>query len=181
MSSKPSEHDFLAKVIIIGDSGVGKTNLLTKFCDGVFKDSYVATIGVDFKLKTIHVDDSKVKLQIWDTAGQQRFRNITQTYYKGAAGIILAYSINNKPSFKNILTWIKQIESNTSESVCKILIGTKCDLEYEREVEEEQGRKMAEKHNMLFLEVSAKSSTNVEQTFYNLTKEIKDNRAACPL
>lgn len=116
---------------------MGKTNLLTKFCDGVFKDSYVATIGVDFKLKTIQVGESKVKLQIWDTAGQERFRNITQTYYKGAAGIILAYSINNKQSFKNIASWIKQIESNTAESVCKILIATKCDLEHEREVEED--------------------------------------------
>ena len=107
--TKHNEHDFLAKVIIIGDSGVGKTNLLTKFCDGVFKDSYVATIGVDFKLKTINVDDAKVKLQIWDTAGQERFRNITQTYYKGAAGIILAYAVNNKQSFKNIASWSKQI------------------------------------------------------------------------
>jgi small GTP-binding protein len=101
---------------------------LTKFCDGVFKDSYVATIGVDFKLKTINVDEAKVKLQIWDTAGQERFRNITQTYYKGAAGIILAYAVNNKQSFKNIGGWIKQIESNTSESVCKILIALKADL-----------------------------------------------------
>lgn len=130
--AKSNQHDFLAKVIIIGDSGVGKTNLLTKFCDGVFKDSYVATIGVDFKLKTINVDDVKVKLQIWDTAGQERFRNITQTYYKGAAGIILAYAINNKQSFKNINSWIKQIESNTAQSVSKILIATKCDLEHER-------------------------------------------------
>ena len=129
MTSKSNEHDFLAKVIIIGDSGVGKTNLLTKFCDGVFRDSYVATIGVDFKLKTIQLEDAKVKLQIWDTAGQERFRNITQTYYKGAAGIILAYAVNNKQSFKNINSWIKQIESNTVESVSKILIATKCDME----------------------------------------------------
>jgi len=109
MTTKNTEHNFLAKVIIIGDSGVGKTNLLTKFCEGVFKDSYVATIGVDFKLKTIALDDCKVKLQIWDTAGQERFRNITQTYYKGASGIILTYSINNQQSFKNIGSWIKQI------------------------------------------------------------------------
>ena len=109
MTSKQKDKDSLAKVIIIGDSGVGKTNLLTRFCDGVFKDSYVATIGVDFKLKTIHVDEAKVKLQIWDTAGQERFRNITQTYFKGAAGVILAYAINNKQSFKNIGAWMKQI------------------------------------------------------------------------
>ena len=109
MATKTNEHEFQAKVIIIGDSGVGKTNLLTKFCDGVFKDSYVATIGVDFKLKTITIDEARIKLQIWDTAGQERFRNMTQTYYKGASGIILAYSIDSKQSFKNIGSWIKQI------------------------------------------------------------------------
>lgn len=91
MTDKEQSHDFLAKVIIIGDSGVGKTNLLTKFCDDVFRDSYVATIGVDFKLKTVEIDSTKIKLQIWDTAGQERFRNITQTYFKGASAIIVAY------------------------------------------------------------------------------------------
>lgn len=121
-----------AKVIIIGDSGVGKTNLLTKFCDGVFKDSYVATIGVDFKIKSMTIGDTKVRLQIWDTAGQERFRNITQTYYKGASGIILAYAVNSKQSFKNIGTWIKQIETNATETVSKILIATKADLDDNR-------------------------------------------------
>ena len=89
----------MAKVIIIGDSGVGKTNLITRFCENSFKDSYVATIGVDFKIKTLSVGDRRYKLQIWDTAGQERFKNITQTYYKGAAGIILAYSISDRNSF----------------------------------------------------------------------------------
>jgi Ras-related protein Rab-8A len=97
------------KVIIIGDSGVGKTNILTRYCEGIFKDSYVATIGVDFKVKMVDVEGRKVKLQIWDTAGQERFKNITQTYYKGAAGIILVYAINNQDSFRNISNWIKQI------------------------------------------------------------------------
>jgi small GTP-binding protein len=121
--------DLLLKVIIVGDSGVGKTNLLTYFCEGVFKESYVATIGVDFKIKMLNVDEKKIKLQIWDTAGQERFRNITQTYYKGAAGIILAYSIADNRSYNNVVSWIKQIESNSSEDVCKILVATKCDLE----------------------------------------------------
>jgi Ras-related protein Rab-8A len=97
------------KVIIIGDSGVGKTNILTRYCEGIFKDSYVATIGVDFKVKMVDVEGRKVKLQIWDTAGQERFKNITQTYYKGAAGIILVYAINNQDSFRNISNWLKQI------------------------------------------------------------------------
>lgn len=101
------------KVIIIGDSGVGKTNILTRYCEGIFKDSYVATIGVDFKVKMVDVEGRKVKLQIWDTAGQERFKNITQTYYKGAAGIILVYAINNQDSFRNINNWLKQIENSS--------------------------------------------------------------------
>ncbi len=99
----------LIKVIIIGDSGVGKTNVLTRYCEGIFKDSYVATIGVDFKIKVLNIDDTRVKLQMWDTAGQERFRNITTTYFKGAAGIILVYSIDNYDSFRNINNWMKQI------------------------------------------------------------------------
>jgi Ras-related protein Rab-8A len=126
--------DLLVKVIIVGDSGVGKTNLLTYFCEGVFKDSYVATIGVDFKIKMLHIDNKKIKLQIWDTAGQERFRNITQTYYKGAAGILLAYSIADNKSFNSVSGWMKQIEAHSSEDVCKILIGTKSDLETDRQV-----------------------------------------------
>jgi len=101
-AKKSDKFDFMAKVIIIGDSGVGKTNLITRFCENTFKDSYVATIGVDFKIKTMSVGERKYKLQIWDTAGQERFKNITQTYYKGAAGIILAFSIVDRNSFENI-------------------------------------------------------------------------------
>jgi Ras-related protein Rab-8A len=124
----------LVKVIIIGDSGVGKTNVLTRYCEGIFKDSYVATIGVDFKIKVLNIDGTKVKLQIWDTAGQERFRNITTTYFKGAAGIILVYSIDNYDSFRNIHNWMKQIESNSNEDSTRILIGTKADLAADRQV-----------------------------------------------
>lgn len=96
---KTEKYDFMAKVIIIGDSGIGKTVLITRFCESTFKESYVATIGVDFKIKTMTVGNRRYKLQIWDTAGQERFKNITQTYYKGAAGIILTYSITDRTSF----------------------------------------------------------------------------------
>lgn len=140
----------LLKVIIVGDSGVGKTNLLTYYCEGVFKDNYVATIGVDFKIKMLQIEDKRVKMQIWDTAGQERFRNITQTYYKGAAGIILAYSITDNRSYGNITNWIKQIETNSSEDVCKILIGTKTDLEADRQVTFEEGSVLAKKYSMQF-------------------------------
>ena len=133
---KTDKYDFMAKVIIIGDSGVGKTNLITRFSQSNFKESYVATIGVDFKVKTIVVGNRRYKLQIWDTAGQERFKNITQTYYKGAAGIILTYSID-RGSFENIERWIHQIENHAPSDVNKILVATKCDLNYERQVTEQ--------------------------------------------
>lgn len=125
-------HDVVLKVIIIGDSGVGKTNILTRYCEGIFKESYVATIGVDFKIKLIQHGDKKVKLQIWDTAGQERFKNITQTYYKGAAGIILVYAINNIESFRNLNSWIRQIENTSNEDSTIILLGAKSDLSPDR-------------------------------------------------
>lgn len=100
---KPKErYDFMSKLIVIGDSGVGKTNIIIKFTEEYFKENYVATIGVDFKVKTIQVDDKKIRLQIWDTAGQERYKNITETYYKGAAGIVLVYAVNDRNTFLNL-------------------------------------------------------------------------------
>jgi small GTP-binding protein len=133
----------MAKVIIIGDSGVGKTNLITRFCENSFKDSYVATIGVDFKIKTLSAGDRRYKLQIWDTAGQERFKNITQTYYKGAAGIILSYSITDRNSFENVERWISQIDTNAPRDVSKVLIGTKYDLCDTRQVSSSEGQEIA--------------------------------------
>ena len=131
---RPKDYDMLLKLIIIGDSGVGKTNLMTKYCDGEYKDSYVATIGVDFKLTHLTLDNTKMKMQVWDTAGQERFRNITATYYKGASGIVLTYAINDKQSFQNLEGWMRQVDSTVKEGVKKILVGTKTDLEEKREV-----------------------------------------------
>ena len=102
IAGKEAMYDYMVKLIIIGDSGVGKTNILTRFCEDIFKDTHVATIGVDFNVKTIQVDDKKLRLQVWDTAGQERFKTITETYYKGAAGIILVYSVDSKESFNSI-------------------------------------------------------------------------------
>ena len=121
-------HDLLAKVIIIGDSGVGKTNIILTFVGQVFRENYVATIGVDFKAKTIAVDDKKVKLQIWDTAGQQRYRTITQTYYKGASAIILTYAIDSRQSFESLSKWILQIAEKAPPNVPKIIIANKKDI-----------------------------------------------------
>ena len=123
-----NKYDCMAKVIILGDSGVGKTNFITRFCENKFKQSYVATIGVDFKIKSVTVDDKRYKLQIWDTAGQERFKNITQTYYKGAAGIIVTFSIVDRTSFANISRWMTQIENGAPQGVSRIIVGTKADL-----------------------------------------------------
>lgn len=152
----------MAKVIIIGDSGIGKTVLITRFCESTFKESYVATIGVDFKIKTMTVGNRRYKLQIWDTAGQERFKNITQTYYKGAAGIILTYSITDRTSFENIDRWIAQIETNAPADVSKILVATKSDLNYERQVSTEEGESLASRHSIPFIEVSAKTGLKVK-------------------
>lgn len=162
----------MAKVIIIGDSGIGKTVLITRFCESTFKQSYVATIGVDFKIKTMTMGNRRYRLQIWDTAGQERFKNITQTYYKGAAGIILTYSVIDRSSFENIDRWMSQIENNAPSDVSKVLLATKADLNYERVVTSEEGQALAKKHNMPYMEVSAKSGVNVKEGFDLLVKEI---------
>ncbi len=110
---KNNDADYTVKIVIVGDSGVGKTNILYRFCDNEFKTTYVSTVGVDFKNKIIQVDGQKIRLQIWDTAGQERFKNINQTYFKGAMGIILAYSITDPQSFNSLETWIKQINEHS--------------------------------------------------------------------
>ena len=136
-TQKNQNYDYLIKLLVIGNSGVGKTNMLLKFCENNFMTSHLTTIGIDFKIKTIQVGKDKVRLQIWDTAGQERFKNITQTYYKGAAGIILTYSIIDRTSFENIERWMAQIENNAPPDVSKVLIATKADLNYERQVSTE--------------------------------------------
>ncbi len=136
-------YDYLVKLIVIGDTGVGKTNMMTKFIDNNFHASHLTTIGnthtnlgIDFKIKTLNINNSKVRMQIWDTAGQERFKTITQTYYKGAMGIFLVYSVSERESFQNVETWLKQIKLHASENVVKVLVGNKCDVE-NRQVSEE--------------------------------------------
>jgi len=173
-TTKGNKHfDFLTKVLILGDSGVGKSCLLLRFCDNDFTTAHLATIGVDYKMKIIDVEGKKVKAQLWDTAGQDRFQAITHTFYKGAQGIILAYAVNDRESFEHIERWMKQIKEHANEDVCMILVGNKTDMA-DRCIETEEGKKLAESYGIKFFETSAEKAWNVNDAFYEIVKEIKD-------
>jgi Ras-related protein Rab-8A len=175
MSKSAGQYDYLIKLLIIGDSGVGKTCFLLRFSDDNFTASHLTTIGIDFKLKTMEIDGKTIKLQIWDTAGQERFRTITQTYYKGAMGIILAYDCTDENSFNNIRNWVQQIKMHASDNVSKVLIGNKCDRP-DKKITTEQGEALAQELGIKFFETSAKTNINVNETFKFIAKEIKDRR-----
>ena len=171
MTNVPNKFDHLFKILIIGESGVGKTCFLLRYAENSFVANHLLTIGIDFKIKVIEIEGKNIKLQIWDTAGQDRFRTITKTYYKGSHGVILVYDVCDERSFGNVKNWVNQIEQNAKSSICKVLVGNKCD-KAERVITEEQGRKLAEEYNMKFYETSAKTGQNVEEAFTYLTGEI---------
>ncbi|KAJ4300390.1 GTP-binding protein [Collariella sp. IMI 366227] len=168
MSSSNRNYDFLIKLLLIGDSGVGKSCSKTRL-----PPSFITTIGIDFKIRTIELDGKRVKLQIWDTAGQERFRTITTAYYRGAMGILLVYDVTDERSFNNIRTWFANVEQHATEGVNKILIGNKCDWEEKRVVSTERGQQLADELGIPFLEVSAKTNTNIDKAFYSLAADIK--------
>mmetsp|Transcript_5151 Transcript_5151/g.5903 ORF Transcript_5151/g.5903 Transcript_5151/m.5903 type:complete len:206 (-) Transcript_5151:41-658(-) len=167
------DYDYLFKILLIGNSGVGKSSLLLRFADDTYTDNFMPTIGVDFKIRTLEVDGRTIKLQIWDTAGQERFKTITSSYYKGAHGIIVVYDMTDKESFKNIDNWMNEVEKHASDNVSRILVGNKCDLEESRQVTTDEGKELADQYNIRFMETSAKESANVEEAFTLMTKEIK--------
>eukprot|EP00042_Codosiga_hollandica_P026788 m.128949 g.128949 ORF g.128949 m.128949 type:complete len:204 (-) comp52301_c0_seq1:186-797(-) len=167
------EYDYLFKLLLIGDSGVGKSCLLLRFADDTYTESYISTIGVDFKIRTIELDGKTVKLQIWDTAGQERFRTITSSYYRGAHGIIVVYDITDQESFTNVKTWLQEIDRYATENVNKLLVGNKSDLTAKRAVDYAAAKEYADSISVPFLETSAKNSTNVEQAFLTMAAEIK--------
>lgn len=173
MANLNPEYDYLFKLLLIGDSGVGKSCLLLRFADDTYTESYISTIGVDFKIRTIELDGKTIKLQIWDTAGQERFRTITSSYYRGAHGIIVVYDITDQESFNNVKQWLQEIDRYACENVNKLLVGNKCDLSAKRAVELSAAKEYAEQLGIPFLETSAKSSTNVEQAFLTMASEIK--------
>uniref|UniRef100_A0A914HBN9 Ras-related protein Rab-35 n=1 Tax=Globodera rostochiensis TaxID=31243 RepID=A0A914HBN9_GLORO len=168
------DYDHLFKLLIIGDSGVGKSSLLLRFSDNTFSTSYITTIGVDFKIRTITVMGKKIKLQIWDTAGQERFRTITSTYYRGTHGVIVVFDVTSVESFNNVKRWLHEIDTNC-ENVQKILVGNKVDEPGRRAVPEAEARRFAESMRINYFETSAKENLNVEQMFQCITEIVLES------
>ncbi|CAD7704037.1 unnamed protein product, partial [Ostreobium quekettii] len=166
--------DYLFKLLLIGDSGVGKSCLLLRFADDTYTESYISTIGVDFKIRTVELESKVIKLQIWDTAGQERFRTITSSYYRGAHGIIVVYDVTDQDSFNNVKTWLNEIDRYASENVNKLLVGNKSDLTAKKVVDYQTAKAFADELGIPFLETSAKNASNVEQAFMTMAQEIKN-------
>ncbi|CAL8242213.1 unnamed protein product [Merluccius merluccius] len=165
--------DFLFKLILIGDSNVGKTCVVQSFKSGVFSERQQNTIGVDFTVRTIDIEGKKVKIQVWDTAGQERFRTITQSYYRSAHGAVIAYDITRRETFDSVNHWIQEVALYGAANVVLVLIGNKCDLEAKRQVEFERACSLAKEKGMLVaLETSAKESQNVEDAFMMMAREL---------
>ncbi|KAI5054549.1 hypothetical protein L7F22_001025 [Adiantum nelumboides] len=174
------EYDYLFKLLLIGDSGVGKSCLLLRFADDSYLESYISTIGVDFKIRTVELDSKTIKLQIWDTAGQERFRTITSSYYRGAHGIIIVYDVTDQESFNNVKQWLNEIDRYASENVNKLLVGNKSDLTAKKVVDTQTAKAYADEIGIPFLETSAKNASNVEEAFMTMAAEIKNRMASQP-
>jgi len=162
----------LFKHIIIGDTGVGKSCLLLQFTDKRFQPVHDLTIGVEFGARMITIDGKQIKLQIWDTAGQEAFRSITRSYYRGAAGALLVYDITRRDTFNHLTTWLEDARQHSNSNMVIMLIGNKSDLESRREVKKEEGEAFAREHGLVFMETSAKTAANVEEAFINTAREI---------
>nr|KAF6481699.1 RAB3A, member RAS oncogene family [Molossus molossus] len=170
--SSDQNFDYMFKILIIGNSSVGKTSFLFRYADDSFTPAFVSTVGIDFKVKTIYRNDKRIKLQIWDTAGQERYRTITTAYYRGAMGFILMYDITNEESFNAVQDWSTQIKTYSWDNAQVLLVGNKCDMEDERVVSSERGRQLADHLGFEFFEASAKDNINVKQTFERLVDVI---------
>ena len=170
--SPDTKEEFKLKIVVVGDSGVGKTNLIKRFISNEFSENFKATIGVEFMSKTYKINKHLFKIEIWDTAGQERYKSITAIYYKGAKGALVVYDTTDQSSFNNIDKWILEIKDKTSKDIKLMMIGNKIDLRDERKVENEEALKKAESFGIPLMETSALDATNVKEAFYDLLKEI---------
>ncbi|MBA0812850.1 hypothetical protein Gohar_026783 [Gossypium harknessii] len=167
--------DYLFKIVIIGDSAVGKSNLLSRYARNEFNPHSKATIGVEFQTQTMEINGKEVKAQIWDTAGQERFRAVTSAYYRGAAGALIVYDISRRTTFDSVGRWLDELKTHSDTTVARILVGNKCDLETIRDVSVEEGKSLAEAERLFFMETSALDSTNVNKAFELVIREIYNN------
>ncbi|XP_048869851.1 ras-related protein Rab-37-like isoform X2 [Brienomyrus brachyistius] len=173
--------DIAFKVMLLGDSAVGKTCFLVQFKDGTFlAGNFIATVGIDYRNKVVTVDNLKVKLQIWDTAGQERFRSVTHAYYRDAQALLLLYDITSKSSFDNIRAWLTEIHEYAQKDVVIMLLGNKSDMVHERVIKQEEGQKLAREYGVPFMETSAKTGINVELAFLAVAKELKQRVSQQP-
>ncbi|KAI4154641.1 MAG: hypothetical protein LQ340_001546 [Diploschistes diacapsis] len=166
------EYDFLFKVVLIGDSGVGKSNLLSRFTRNEFNLDSKSTIGVEFATRSISVDGKTIKAQIWDTAGQERYRAITSAYYRGAVGALLVYDISKHPTYENVTRWLKELRDHADANIVIMLVGNKSDLRHLRAVPTEEAKQFASDNSLSFIETSALDASNVELAFQNILTEI---------
>lgn len=175
MNNTVDQHfDYMFKILIIGNSSVGKTSFLFRYADDSFTSAFVSTVGIDFKVKTVIRREKRMKLQIWDTAGQERYRTITTAYYRGAMGFILMYDVTNEESFNSVQDWVTQIKTYSWDNAQVILVGNKSDMEAERVVTYDRGKQLADQLGLEFFETSAKENINVKNVFERLVDIICD-------
>mmetsp|Transcript_9656 Transcript_9656/g.33217 ORF Transcript_9656/g.33217 Transcript_9656/m.33217 type:complete len:198 (-) Transcript_9656:81-674(-) len=170
MADKKSR--MVIRILMIGDSSVGKTSLVVRYDEDTFSTKYMTTIGVDYRDKFVTIDDQNVKLQIWDTAGQEQFRTITRSYFRGAQGIVLVYDITDRGTFNSVRSWMAQINEHADGQVNKILVGNKCDNSSARKVSADEGRKLADEYGVRFIETSAKQNVNVTEAFRAIAQQV---------
>lgn len=175
MQTQALPYKYLFKYIIVGDTAVGKSCLLLQFTDKRFTPVHDLTIGVEFGSRTLTIDGNQVKLQIWDTAGQEKFRSITRSYYRGAAGALLVYDITRRDTYEHLTSWLEDCRKYSNQNLTIMLVGNKSDLETKREVSKEEGEAFAKKHDLFFMETSAKTAVNVENAFLETARTIFQN------
>ena len=172
MTEDEENYNMIFKIVLVGDSGVGKTNLLLRYLKNEFNTQTKATVGVEFGNTKVQIDNALIKAQIWDTAGQERYRSITSAYYKGAHGALIVYDITRKDSFDSVEKWLSDLKNNGEEKMVIMAIGNKCDMVNERVISTEDGEAKAQRNNIAFLETSALNATNVAKAFDELIQKL---------